>query len=137
MTDEIGQVQRERLAAIVDDILSRPVDYEKLAAEEAARTDPWRWYCRLCGAKGEEPDSDARDREASGHLASTACGRHAVTGRAEAGRLLHVWTYGPPAGDDVRSLVQGFAAARKPGCPWGSPPGCRCANCYQPGGTGP
>jgi hypothetical protein len=35
--------------------------------------------------------------------------------------------------DDVRSLMQGFAAARKPGCPYGSPPGCRCANCYQPG----
>ena len=36
-----------------------------------------------------------------------------------------------PEHDDVRSLMQGFAAARQPGCPWGSPPGCRCANCYE------
>ena len=37
-----------------------------------------------------------------------------------------------PERDDVRSLMQGFAAARRPGCPYGSPPGCRCANCYEP-----
>jgi hypothetical protein len=46
----------------------------------------------------------------------------------------------PPARDDVRSLMQGFARAREKafpdGCPWGKPPGCRCANCYQPGGAG-
>lgn len=36
-----------------------------------------------------------------------------------------------PGRDDVRSLMQGFAASRPPGCPWGSPPGCRCANCYE------
>jgi hypothetical protein len=38
--------------------------------------------------------------------------------------------------DDVRSLMQGFAASRQPGCPYrnvfgASPPGCRCASCYQ------
>ena len=38
----------------------------------------------------------------------------------------------------VRSLMQGFAAARRPGCPYAdvfgeSPPGCRCAWCYQDG----
>jgi hypothetical protein len=38
-----------------------------------------------------------------------------------------------PERDDVRSLMQGFAAARGSGCPWGSPPGCRCANCSATG----
>lgn len=32
-----------------------------------------------------------------------------------------------PESDEVRSLIRGFAAARGSGCPWGSPPGCRCA----------
>ena len=43
-----------------------------------------------------------------------------------------------PEPDEVRSLIQGFARARQPGCPYAnvfgaSPPGCRCANCYQDG----
>ena len=43
-----------------------------------------------------------------------------------------------PEPDEVRSLMQGFAAARRPGCPYAdvfgeSPPGCRCAWCYQDG----
>lgn len=58
-----------------------------------ARTDPWRWYCRLCGAKGEAADPAARDQAARDHLAQAPCGRHELTGWAAAGRLLHVWTY--------------------------------------------
>ena len=73
--------------------IMRPADPARLAAEEAARTDPWRWYCRLCGAKGEAPDPDARDQAARAHLEQTRCGRHGVTGWATAGRMLHVWTY--------------------------------------------
>ena len=43
-----------------------------------------------------------------------------------------------PEPDEVRSLMQGFAAARRPGCPYAdvfgeSPPGCRCAWCYHDG----
>ena len=94
------RAERERLTPYLEalvDILSRPVDYEKLAAEEAARTDPWRWYCRLCGAGGAVDDGpgarERRDEDAAGHLFATPCGRHEIAGRAESGRLLHVWTY--------------------------------------------
>ena len=43
-----------------------------------------------------------------------------------------------PEPDEVRSLIQGFARARQPGCPYAnvfgvSPDGCRCAHCYQDG----
>ena len=100
VTDEIDPALRERLAAIVDDVLSRPVDYEKLAAEEAARTDPWRWYCRLCGTAGAVDHGpgarERRDEAAEKHLRETPCGRHAIPGRAESGRLLHVWSYPDP-----------------------------------------
>ena len=88
---------RERLAEHLAALAARPVDWEKLAAGEAARTDPWRWYCRLCGARGEAADRDARDRDAGEHLRTAPCGRHGVAGRAGAGRLLHVWTYPLPA----------------------------------------
>lgn len=57
-------------------------------------TRPWRWYCRLCGAKGEAPERAGRDAQARDHLASTDCGCGAIKGRAESGRLTHVWTYG-------------------------------------------
>jgi hypothetical protein len=80
--------------------VSRPVDYEKLAAEEAARTDPWKWYCRLCGATGSVDhtgdrvaDEDVRDAAAFAHLTDTRCGQHGVLGWEKSGRLLHVWTY--------------------------------------------
>jgi hypothetical protein len=83
-----------RIKAIVEEILARPVDYEKLAAREAARTDPWRWYCRLCGATGAfdhgETAREQRDGDARAHLDETRCGRHGMTGWTESGRLLHV-----------------------------------------------
>jgi len=66
----------------------------RLAAEEARRTDPWRWYCRLCGAEGEAPERAGRDAAAVAHLTETPCGRHAVRASSERGRLLHVWSYG-------------------------------------------
>ena len=71
-------------------------DYARLVAEEVAwtpRTDPWRWYCRICGAKGKAPESSERDEAARAHLDGTGCGRHEVTGWSQSGRLLHVWTY--------------------------------------------
>ena len=98
MPADIPAGLRARLEAIVEQVLSRPVDLEALAAEEAARTDPWRWYCRLCGTKGEAGREDERDAGAALHLETTPCGRHAMTGTARAGRLLHVWTYPPSAG---------------------------------------
>lgn len=57
------------------------------------RTDPWRWYCRLCGAEGDAAAPDTRDQAAREHLKQAPCGRHELTGWAIAGRLLHVWTY--------------------------------------------
>ena len=83
----------EFASRVISELLFRPVDYAKLAAEEAARTDPWRWYCRICGAKGEAPESSERDEAARAHLDETECGRHEVTGWTGSGRLLHVWTY--------------------------------------------
>jgi hypothetical protein len=78
-------------ARIIRGIAERPVDYEK--PEEAARTDPWRWYCRLCGAEGEAAASEDRDDEAASHLRDTRCGRHGIHRAETAGRLLHVWSY--------------------------------------------
>ena len=75
------------------EMVSRPIDWEKYAAEQAARTDPWCWYCRLCGASGQDPDEGGRDWEAGEHLRTTRCGRFPVVGSARAGRMLHVWTY--------------------------------------------
>jgi hypothetical protein len=86
--------QMQDLAAkVLRDLAGNPAGEEKLAAEEAARADPWCWYCRLCGARGSEPGREARDTAARAHLGETPCGRHAVTGWAEAGHLLHVWTW--------------------------------------------
>ena len=59
----------------------------------AERTDPWRWYCRLCGAKGEAATSEDRDSEAAAHMRDTPCGRHEIHRAETAGRLLHVWSY--------------------------------------------
>jgi len=87
----------EYLTRLAMQIIERGVDYEKLAAEEAARTDPWRWYCRLCGVQGAVADGpgarERRDEEAAGHLSGTPCGRYEIEARSESGRLLHVWSY--------------------------------------------
>jgi hypothetical protein len=83
----------DRYIAILRDILENPPDPARLAAEEAARTDPWRWYCRLCGATGEAANRQPRDELAREHLDKAPCGRYEVTGWASSGRLLHVWTY--------------------------------------------
>ena len=83
----------EAIAKLLRDIWENPPDPGKLAAAEAARTDPWRWYCRICGAKGEAAGPGARDTAAMSHLGNAGCGRHPTLGRAMAGRLLHVWTY--------------------------------------------
>ena len=81
------------LDKLLRDIMRGP-DPAALAAREAARTDPWRWYCRLCGASGESDGRAERDQAALAHLNSTPCGDHRFPGRAWAGRLLHVWSYG-------------------------------------------
>lgn len=65
----------------------------RLAEVEATRSDPWRWYCRICGAQGLAAERKVRDDAAQHHLAETPCGRHEITGWAETGRLAHVWTY--------------------------------------------
>jgi hypothetical protein len=83
----------DAIERIIRDITERPIDYDQLAAEQAARTDPWRWYCRLCGAKGEAADPGTRDQAGLAHLEQTPCGRHGITGWVTTGRLLHVWTY--------------------------------------------
>ncbi len=80
---------------LIRDIAERPIDYGKLAAREAVRTDPWRWYCRLCGQRGECPEKQERDEAAMAHTRQCPNGPpHELLGWAEAGRLVHVWTYG-------------------------------------------
>jgi hypothetical protein len=68
----------------------------QLAEHEATRTDPWRWYCRLCGAEGQADNYPERDREAFAHVDACPHGRFADVRTAEHGRLLHVWSYGRP-----------------------------------------
>ena len=85
--------ERDRIVARLREIALNPPAPAELAAREAARTDPWRWYCRTCGATGEDPDPGGRDWEAGEHLRTTSCGAHEITGYEESGRLLHVWTY--------------------------------------------
>jgi hypothetical protein len=88
---------RDRIIARLRDIALNPPSPAEIAAREAARTDPWRWYCRTCGAKGAVDDGsgarEARDEAAAAHLRETGCGRDEVTAREESGRLLHMWTY--------------------------------------------
>lgn len=72
-----------------------PEFQQRLAKRAAERTDPWRWYCRLCGAEGEHEDRVASREGAYAHIADgQRCGRGRFQGVSECGRLLHVWTYG-------------------------------------------
>jgi hypothetical protein len=67
---------------------------QKVAEAAAARTDPWRWYCRLCGAVGADASRLVRNDQADAHLDTCRPGgRRPTVGTAEAGRLLHVWSY--------------------------------------------
>jgi hypothetical protein len=86
-----------RATALYEEIMSEadgPEFWARLAAEEAARTDPWRWACRLCGATGGADERHDRNIAATAHLNDTPCGRGTIRTSAEAGRLLHVWSYG-------------------------------------------
>lgn len=83
----------DRLVAMLRDLALNPPAQAELDAKTAARADPWRWYCRLCGDKGEAPTEHERDALGRAHLNETSCGRHEVTGWEKAGRLLHVWTF--------------------------------------------
>lgn len=87
MTDAESVV--ERLLAMAND----PEHKNRLAAHEAARTDPWRWYCRLCGATGENADRTVRNTEAYSHVSADGPHQHPTVADAEVGRLLHVWCY--------------------------------------------
>lgn len=72
-----------------------PAFQQRLAKREAERTDPWRWYCRLCSASGEHEDRVASREGAYAHIAEgQPCGAGRLIGASEVGRLLHVWTYG-------------------------------------------
>ena len=86
-----------KVEGIVGDLLAMKDDpdfQQRLAEHEAARTDPWKWYCRLCGATGEHAERVKCREEAMAHVASDQpCGRGSQLGQAESGRLLHVWTY--------------------------------------------
>jgi hypothetical protein len=78
--------------------LMREVDtpqfQQRLAQRQLERTDPWKWYCRLCGARGESDSRTASRDEAYAHIADgQPCGHGAVKDQAEHGRLLHVWSW--------------------------------------------
>jgi hypothetical protein len=81
----------DRRGAVLDRLraaLADPDPPGKVEATQAARTDPWRWYCRLCGEEGSDP---SRDGAAWAHV-EAAHGLGDLRS-AEAGRLLHVWSY--------------------------------------------
>lgn len=92
---------RDELVARLREIALNPLTPAQIAAREAARTDPWRWYCRLCGAEGAVSDGlgarEYRDKTAEEHLTDTHCGLDEVHDREESGRLLHVWSYSKSA----------------------------------------
>jgi hypothetical protein len=88
MDDARAAALAERIVAEVSGLWAR------LAAGEAVRTDSWKWYCRLCGATGEAGERHERNVAATAHLNDTRCGRGTIRTSAEAGRLLHVWSYG-------------------------------------------
>ena len=67
------------------------------------RTDPWRWYCRLCGERGERQTGLERDEAALSHTGNCPSGPpHELLGWASEGRLVHVWTYGTAPRENAR-----------------------------------
>lgn len=128
MTDELAEARANREIAdriraayageypsiALDDVIDKlfqrlfdPVrqaeDAIRLAEHTAARTDPWCWYCRRCGAKGAEDDEQSRDTAAFAHVDTCPLGRGVRVGTDAAGRLRHVWSftlpYDMPPGD--------------------------------------
>jgi hypothetical protein len=84
----------DRRGAVLDRLRAALADPDlpgKVEAAQAARTDQWRWYCRLCGEEGSDPLRAARDGAARAHVEAAHGLAH--LGQAEAGRLLHVWSY--------------------------------------------
>lgn len=58
------------------------------------KVEVWKWYCRICGAEGEELSRADRDRVAGDHIGiDCICRVHRNVGWAEAGHLVHVWKY--------------------------------------------
>jgi hypothetical protein len=90
LTDE----QMERLLKMAAEV--HTVEFQqRLAEREAARTDPWRWYCRLCGETGESQERVVVMADAHGHIDDgQPCGHGRVKAESIAGRLLHVWSWG-------------------------------------------
>lgn len=96
MTDQPGEIGPlvDGLLRLLNDPEYRDQQRQRLAEHEAARTDPWVWYCRLCGAEGQDPDRITSNGQAMSHIApGQPCGRGSQVGSDQAGRLLHVWTY--------------------------------------------
>jgi hypothetical protein len=65
-----------------------------LEEHERTRTDPWRWYCRICGTEGEDSERLVRDMGGVLHLQICGGGRPTWC-REEYGRLSHIWSYWP------------------------------------------
>jgi hypothetical protein len=82
-----------RLLLQMDDPVWQAEHALRLAEYTANRTDPWRWYCRTCGAEGKADTEQARDAEGFGHLDICRFGRRPTVGTDSAGRLRHVWSY--------------------------------------------
>lgn len=77
--------------------VARRVCLERLSpleavAEQLERDDPWRWWCRHCGAGGAREDEMARDFDAADHVrAAHAKPWSQQIVMASSGRLAHVW----------------------------------------------
>jgi hypothetical protein len=53
----------------------------------------WKWYCRLCGERGQALTEAARDGVAFDHLYACDDRPELMIGQARWGKQLHVWSY--------------------------------------------
>jgi hypothetical protein len=74
-------------------IIADPVRQAEGELYEENRTDPYRWYCRKCGAEGEATEASERDSDAYSHVEERPCGVGPTLGTAASGHLLHLWSY--------------------------------------------
>jgi hypothetical protein len=86
------------------DMLSDPIRQAEAILHEKNRTDPWSWYCRICGATGEHTTRPGRDAQAMDHVVTMHWHSDDTWGQAEAGHLLHIWCY-PRWADEVQATT--------------------------------
>ena len=91
---ELEELFKRTLRLIVDPVARQEHEHQ-VALKEAERTDPWRYYCRLCGHKDQNESRTELIDMAMAHIADgQPCGAGSIKMADQAGRLMHVWSYG-------------------------------------------